>query len=114
MRSLALGRWAPTVLALGILLSVGPLAWAGHTRAGYVDGCQSMDGRFVVTVELKSQIKGKDGAEVWHYTWKDTKESKTLTGTLQGLRGGEHFVVTHAHVFMPPDGETFAVFNTAA
>jgi hypothetical protein len=33
---------------------------------------------------------------------------------LQGLRGVDHFVVTYAHIFVPPDGETFAVFNTAA
>jgi hypothetical protein len=114
MRDYFLGRLCATVSALTLLLALTVRVEAGHTRAGYVDGCQSIDGRFVVTAELKSQVKGKDGAEQWHYTWTDTKEKKTLTGTLQGLRGTEHFVVTYGHIFVAPDGETFAVFNTAA
>jgi hypothetical protein len=103
------------VLALCILFGLALRTEAGHTRAGYVDGCQSIDGRFVVTAELMTQPKGKEGGGyVWEYTWKDTKTNQTLTGKLQGLRGVDHFVVTYAHIFVPPDGETFAVFNTAA
>lgn len=104
--------WSGTTLGMVLILSSASLA--GHTRAGYCDGCQSSDGRFVVTVELKNHGQGKNVTQVWHYTWKDTKENKTHTGTLQGLRGVDHFVVTYAHIFVPPDGETFAVFNTAA
>jgi hypothetical protein len=58
---------APLVLAL--YSGAAPRTEAGHTRAGYVDGCQSADGRFVVTVELKTAPKGQDGAGVWQYTW---------------------------------------------
>jgi hypothetical protein len=87
---------------------------AGHTRPAYVDGCQSMDGRYVVTAEYVPPTEKGRAVGGWKYTWKDTKTGKSLTGKLQGLRGVDHFTVTYAHMFMAPDGETFAVFNTAA
>jgi len=104
----------PAFLTLAAFLALVPLLDAGHTRPGYVDGCQSMDGRFVVTAELVVPPKGNDGGGVWKYTWRDTKTNQAITGNLQGLRGVDHFVVSYAHIFVPPDGETFAVFNTAA
>ncbi len=93
------------------LLLAPSLAFAGHTRPGYVDGCQSADGRYVVTAVSKKQPDGKDG---WEFTWKDTKTGITHTGWLVGLPYGlEHFKVAYAHIFVPPGGETFAVFQTA-
>lgn len=93
-------------------LAFPTLALAGHTRPGYVDGCQSADGRYVVTAESKKQVDGKDG---WEFTWKDNKTGTTHTGWLVGLPYGlEHFKVTYTHIFVPPGGETFAVFQTAS
>ncbi len=84
---------------------------AGHTRPGYVDGGQSADGRYVVTAESKKQRDGKDG---WEFTWKDTKTDIKHSGWLVGLpQGLDHFKVAYAHIFVPPGGETFAVFQTA-
>lgn len=101
-------------LAALVVVTACTGAKAGHTRPAYVDGCQSIDGRYVVTaVYVEPTQKGRAVGE-WKYTWRDTKENTTLTGKLQGLRGTTHFVVTYAHIFVPPGGETFAVFNTAA
>lgn len=105
--------WQALVLALALGGGLTARLEAGHTRAGYCDGCQSSNGRFVVTAELDEKAGGKTG-NIWTYTWKDTKENKTLTGKLQGLQNTDHFTVTYAHIFVSPDGETFAVFNTAA
>lgn len=101
-----------TLTALSALLVVPAVALAGHTRPGYVDGCQSADGRYVVTAESKKQADGKDG---WEFTWKDTKTGAKHTGRLVGLPYGlDHFNVTYTHIFVPPGGETFAVFQTAS
>lgn len=101
-----------SLLATVGVLILPTLALAGHTRPGYVDGCQSADGRYVVTAESKKQADGKDG---WQFTWKDTKTNTTHAGWLVGLPYGlEHFKVTYTHIFVPPGGETFAVFQTAS
>jgi len=93
------------------VLTCSGVALAGHTRPGYVDGCQSADRRYVVTAESKKQTDGKYG---WEFTWKDNKTGTTHTGWLVGLPYGlEHFKVAYAHIFVPPGGETFAVFQTA-
>lgn len=82
-------------------------AWAGHTRPGYVDGCRSAGGRFVVTAKYDAAKKG------WYYTWRDTKTEKTLTGPLVGVPDcvQGHFDVAYVHLFVAPDGETFAAWN---
>lgn len=93
-----------------MMLFASPMI-AGHTRPAYVDGSQSVDGRFVVTAKyIPSESKTKSYGE-WEFTWNDTKLNKTLTGKLQGLMGLGHFDVTYAHIFVAPDGETFAVWN---
>jgi hypothetical protein len=99
-------------LAAATALLLLPLAApAGHTRPGYVDGCQSPDGRYTVTAAPKKQPDGKDG---WEYTWTDTKTAETHAGWLVGLpQGLDHFKVAYAHIFVPPGGETFAVFQAA-
>jgi hypothetical protein len=100
------------VLALVAVAASSAVAVAGHTRPGYVDGCQSADGRYVVTAESKKQPDGKDG---WEFTWKDTKTNTSHKGWLVGLPYGlEHFRVTYTHIFVPPGGETFAVWQTAS
>lgn len=100
-----------TLAAFALLLLPG-VTLAGHTRPGYVDGCQSSDGRYVVTAESMKDPKGKDG---WKFTWKDTKSDEKHTGWLVGLPYGlEHFRVTYTHIFVPPGGETFAVWQTAS
>src|SRR4051794_36255034 len=97
--------------AVAIALAPG-LALAGHTRPGYVDGCQSPDGRYVVTAESMKTPKGEDG---WKFTWRDTKTDEKHTGWLVGLPYGlEHFRVTYTHLFVPPGGDTFAVWQTVS
>jgi hypothetical protein len=94
------------------LLLLPGIARAGHTRPGYVDGCQSADGRYVVTAEPTKDARGEDG---WRFTWKDTKTGETHTGRLVGVpQGLDHFRVAYTHIFVPPGGETFAVWQPAS
>lgn len=97
------------VLAVLIFAIVGT-AWAGHTRPGYVDGCQSINGRFVVTAKYDTAKKQ------WQYIWQDKKENKTLTGPLVSIPDCQqgHFDVSYVHLFVAPEGETFAAFNAAS
>jgi hypothetical protein len=77
-----------------------------------VDGCQSADGRYVVTAQSANDPKAKEN---WKFTWKDTKTGETHTGVLIGLPFGlDHFNVTYSHIFVPPGGETFAVFQSSS
>lgn len=100
------------LLAACFLLLVPLLALAGHTRPGYVDGCRSADGRYVVTAASKKKPDGTDG---WECTWTDTKTKETHTGWLVGVPYGlDHFRVAYTHVFVPPGGETFAVWQPAS
>jgi hypothetical protein len=62
-----------------------------------------VDGRHVVTAEYVAPTQKGRAVGEWKYTWKDTKENKALTGKLQGLRGVEHFTVTHAPMFVAPE-----------
>lgn len=89
---------------------------AGHSRYPYFDGGQSADGRFVVSVELvdPAAAKGQSAAaHHWKYTWKDNKTGETIAGKLEGLATGKSgvFEPVHGHVFIPPGGATFAVWN---
>lgn len=97
----------PSLIAFGLLLLIGTAVWAGHTRPAYVDGCQSSDGRFVVTAAYDKAKKQ------WQFTWKDAKENKTHTGPLVGVADCQqgHFDVCYIHLFVAPDGETFAAWN---
>ena len=99
------------LVAAAAVLAHASVGSAGHTRPGYVDGSRSADGRYVVTAEPKKRSDGKDG---WEFTWKDTKTDNAHKGWLVGLpQGLDHFKVAYAHIFVPPGGETFAVFQTA-
>src|SRR5690242_11718120 len=100
-----MGAMMRSHFAAMMLLALPGVAAAGHTRPGYVDGCQSPDGRYVVTAESLKDPRGQDG---WRFTWKDTKTGETHTGWLVGIPYGlDHFRVAYAHIFVPPGGETF-------
>jgi len=90
-------------------------ALAGHSRHSYVDGGQSMDGRFIVRPRLVKGEKPKRGPLPyhWEYEWQDTMTGKTMTGRLEGLRSGSSnvFDPVGSHIFVAPDGETFAVWT---
>lgn len=112
-------RFTPAIVAIAIMTWVAPsLALGGHSRHAYVDGGRSADGRYTVTVELvedgPAPVKNKPALFHWQYTWKDATIGKTQTGKLAGLRRGTHEQQVHAHVFVPPGGETFAVWNPQA
>jgi len=103
-------------IALGwCFLGFGDFASAGHSRHPYFDGGQSADGRFVVTAELVT-VPGRDSKPVashWQYMWKDTRTGETHSGKLAGLGFGVSAVFDplHAHTFIAPNGETFAIWN---
>ena len=98
----------------GGVLHPSSFALAGHTRPAYLDGCQSMDGRDVVTAAPIKEKVGKKEIIKWKYHWRDTKTSETHSGWLTGPRGLGHFDVTYGQHFMPPGGETFAFWLTAS
>ncbi len=88
---------------------------AGHSRHSYVDGGQSMDGRFLVIPKLVMGEKLKKGPTPfhWEYQWKDTQTGRVITGQLEGLRSGSSnvFDPVGSHIFVAPDGETFALWT---
>jgi hypothetical protein len=106
-------------LFLIILLIVVPTtARAGYEQPSFIDGGQSPDGRYVVTaaqvVDPKAGTKGGPpkphpvhGPFKWTFTWKDTGTGETKTFDAKGVQGGQ----VYAHLFVPPGGETFALFN---
>jgi hypothetical protein len=104
------------ILAVGCLFVFASALGAGPHEGGcYVDPCQSIDGRFVVAATLIEGKKGPGNAMIdheWRFAWKDTKSGETHEGTLVGLRSGVGFGhQVHGHIFVAPDGETFAVWN---
>jgi len=95
------------ILALALaLLSTLP-AQAGRARQDYVDGCQTVDGRFVVTAELVGANPKDPKAGQWKFHWKDSKLNQTHSDDLVGLPPTGAFV----HLFIAPDGQTFAAWN---
>lgn len=102
------------VLAVFVSSTVNT-ADAGHSRHSYVDGAQSMNGRFVVLPKLIMGEKPKKGPTPfhWEYEWKDTSTGNALRGQLEGLRSGNSnvFDPVGSHIFVAPDGETFAVWT---
>lgn len=107
-------RFILLAMVSSLLLHPSSLLFAGHTRPAYLDGCQSMDGRYVVTAEPIKEKVGKKEIVKWKYHWKDTKTGETHSGWLTGPRGLGHFDVTYGHLFLPPGGETFALWLTAS
>ena len=104
------------LLAFGLVFAWPcAIAVAGHSRHSYVDGGQSMGGRYVVTPKLVMGEKPKKGPTPyhWEYQWKDTKMNKVITGRLEGLRSGSSnvFDPVGSHIFVAPDGQTFALWT---
>lgn len=96
------------VLILLVSLAVAPLAArAGYEQPCHIDGCQSADGRFIITAEPVGKLTNH-GPNQWRFIWKDTKEKKESAFPAKGVQGGQ----VHAQLFIAPDGETFALFNS--
>lgn len=104
-------------LAAALVLVAAP-AFAGYEQPSYIDAGQSPDGRFVVTaaqvIDPKAGTKGgppkpnpAHGPFQWQFTWKDTKTGESKTFDAKGVQSGQ----VYAHLFVPPGGETFALFN---
>jgi hypothetical protein len=103
-------RYRVVVGVLGLVISLGLItsaAQAGRSRQDYVDGCQTPDGRFSVTAELVGSNPKDLKAGQWRFHWKDAKTGQTHSGDLIGLPPVGSFV----HLFVAPDGETFAAWN---
>lgn len=102
------------VMVSSIIILPPSFVCAGHTRPAYLDGCQSMDGRYVVTAEPIKSMIGKKETFKWKFHWKDQKTNETHSGWLTGPRGLGHFDVTYGHIFVPPGGKTFALWLPAS
>ncbi len=94
-------------IAIVCLLLAASAIYAGRARQDYVDGCQTQDGRFRVTAELVGAKPKDPKAGQWKFHWKDTKIGQSHTGDLIGLPPVGPFV----HLFIAPDGETFAAWS---
>lgn len=88
------------------MLLLPSAAQAGYEPPCFIDGCQSADGRYVITAEPLGKTQNH-GPNRWKFVWKDTKTGKTIVSDAKGVQGGQIF----AHLFMAPDGETFALWN---
>jgi hypothetical protein len=104
------------ILCIVVSLLVFPsIAQAGHSRHSYVDGGQSMDGRFVALPKLIMGETPKKGPTPyhWEFEWKDSKTGETYSGKLEGLRSGSSnvFDPVGTHLFVAPNGETFAMWT---
>ncbi|MBM3982629.1 MAG: SMP-30/gluconolactonase/LRE family protein [Planctomycetes bacterium] len=101
-------HWNPMrLIALIVVLLAGQFpARAGYEQPCHIDGCRSADGRFVVTAEPIGKTTNH-GPNKWQFVWRDTKENKTVRFDAKDVQGGQ----IHAHLFVAPDGETFALFN---
>lgn len=93
-------------LTLLILLAFRSMACAGYELPSQIDGCRSVDGRFIITAEPIGKTTSH-GPNQWSFVWKDTKTGETRTVPAQGVSGGQ----VHGQLFIAPDGETFALFN---
>jgi len=91
---------------IALLISAAPLC-AGGSAPNYIDGCQSADGRYTVTAAQTATGSTHNGPHKWAFTWKDNTKGETRTFEAKGLQGGQ----IYAHLFVPPGGETFALWN---
>lgn len=97
-------RILPVLLAA---ILVGAPLRAGYEMPSYVDGCRSADGRFEITARQVLKGKSSHGPHKWNYVWKNLQTGKTEEFPAQGLQGGQ----VRGHLFIAPDGETFALWN---
>ncbi len=95
------------LVGLFIVCLAATAAHAGYEQPAYIDGCQSIDGRYVVTATQTVRGKNVHGPHKWSYTWKDTKTGESKTFPARGVQGGQ----VYAQLFIAPDGQTFALWN---
>ena len=88
-------------------LSCGSVVHAGYEQPEYIDGCQSVDGRYVITAEQTVRGRNVHGPHKWNFIWKDTETGVTKRFPAAGIQGGQ----IYAQLFIAPDGETFALWN---
>jgi hypothetical protein len=91
---------------LALFLPATPLL-AGYSAPNFIDGGQSSDGRYVVTAECTEAGKTHNGPNTWKFVWKDTQRNLVRSFKAQGVQGGQ----VYGQLFVPPGGETFALFN---
>jgi hypothetical protein len=95
------------VLTLAALAVFGGAdSQAGYEPPCFIDGCQSANGRFVITAEPVGKI-ANHGPNQWNFVWKDTQTKETLTFPAKGVSKGQLF----GQLYLAPDGEMFALFN---
>ena len=81
---------------------------AGWEPPSYIDGCQSIDGRYVITAERTSFERDPiHGPLKWDFIWKDTETGATRRFHADGIQDGQ----IYAQLFIAPDGKTFALWN---
>ncbi len=89
-------------------------AEAGHSRSCYLDAGQSANGRYLVTAMRQDTFdaKGRRSDHRWEFSWLDRQSGENLQGELLGLRTGTGnvFDPVNAHIFVAPDGATFALW----
>ena len=95
------------ILCASLLLLASAAARAGYEQPCFIDGGQSADGRFVVTAQQTVKGKTVHGPHEWTFTWKDTQQDNSVTFPAQGIQKGQ----IYAHLFVAPDGATFALWN---
>ena len=95
------------LLLMSLIVLLARVVHAGYEQPVYIDGCQSRDGRFVITAEATSLGKSAHGPNAWEFIWKDTQTGQTKRFPAQGVQGGQ----IYGQLFIAPDGETFALWN---
>jgi sugar lactone lactonase YvrE len=88
------------------LLLTAP-AFAGYEAPCYIDGGQSADGRYIMTAELVERGPTPHGPNRWKFHWHDTQTNTKRSFPAEGVQAGQ----IYAHLFVPPGGETFALWN---
>ena len=94
-------------IALFVAALCATTAHAGYEAPPHIDGCQSVNGRFVITAECIERGKTSHGPHRWEFVWRDTTEDKIVRFAAKGVQAGQ----IYAQLFIAPDGETFALYN---
>jgi hypothetical protein len=95
-----------TLALFAVLLLAGRWAHAGYEVPCYIDGGQSADGRYTVTTVPVGKITNH-GPNHWQFVWHDARTDESRKFDAAEVQGGQ----IHAHLFVAPGGETFALFN---
>jgi len=75
-------------MILLVSLAVIPLtAQAGYEQPCHIDGCQSPDGRFLITAGPVGRLTNHRPNQ-WRFIWRDTKENKESALPARGVQCG--------------------------